>query len=101
MLAKVLERYSYAPDGVEVVSAFREISGVEDGVLSLAAIKLERLGYLDRSISDNGQYDYFTFSITADGIDYLLENEELLHQANSRSKQKSSDFENFDDDIPF
>jgi hypothetical protein len=101
LLAKVLERYSYAPDGVEVASAFREISGVEDGVLSLAAIKLERLGYLDRSISDNGHYDYFTFSITADGIDYLLENEELLHQANSRSKQKSSDFENFDVDIPF
>ncbi len=96
LLAKVLESYASSPDGVSAWNAFSDLKGVEQGILSLAAIKLERMGYLDKSISDDGQYEYYAFSITANGIDYLLENEELLHKANSNAS--SSDF---DDEIPF
>lgn len=85
LLAKVLESYTSSPDGVSAWNTFSELKGVEQGILSLAAIKLERMGYLDRRISDDGQYEFYAFSITADGIDYLLENEELLHKANEKA----------------
>lgn len=98
LLAKVLESYASSPEGVSAWNAFSDLKGVEQGILSLAAIKLERMGYLDKSISDDGQYEYYAFSITANGIDYLLENEELLHRANSNTSSSGSDF---DDEIPF
>lgn len=104
LLAKVLESYASSPDGVSVWDAFGEIRGVEQGVLSLATIKLERMGFLDTSIANDGGYDFYAFSITADGIDYLLENEDLLHKANSNIpvqgyNPKIPEFN--DDEIPF
>lgn len=98
LLAKVLESYASLPDGVSVWNTFNELKGVDQGVLSLAAIKLERLGYLDKRISDEGQYEFYAFSITADGIDYLLENEELLHKANKKVTTPKA--QQFDEDIP-
>lgn len=101
LLAKVLESYSRAPDGVAIWDAFDGINGVEEGILSLAVVQLERKGFLDKSIANNGHRDYFTFSITADGIDYLLENENLLREATRRARPALSTADNFDDDIPF
>ncbi len=99
LLAKVLESYASSPDGVSVWNTFSELKGVEQGILSLAAIKLERIGYLDKTIVDDGQYEFYAFSITADGIDYLLENEELLHKANEKVSVPQT--QSFDDNIPF
>ncbi|MEQ0723403.1 TIR domain-containing protein [Stutzerimonas stutzeri] len=102
LLAKVLESYASSPDGVSVWSAFNELKDVDQGILSLAAIKLERVGFLDKAIAVDHEYnntEYYAFSITADGIDYLLANEHLLHKANN--KQSSPVVGNFDDDIPF
>lgn len=92
LLAKVLENYASCPDGVSVWSTFNDLKGVGSRILSLAAIKLERVGFLDKSIAIDHEYngsEYYAFSITADGIDYLLENEELLHQANEKGKSVS------------
>lgn len=102
LLAKVLESYASSPDGVSVWSTFRDIEGVEQGILSLAAIKLERVGFLDKNIAidhEHDQSEYYAFSITADGIDYLLENEELLHKANKKIGSYSP--EGFHNDTPF
>ena len=99
LLAKVLESYTSSPEGVSAWQAFNNLKGVEQGILSLAAIKLERLGYLDKNIAVDQNHEYYAFSITADGIDYLLENEALLHKANERVNALPSD--DFDDDIPF
>ncbi len=96
LLAKVLENYASSPEGVSAWNTFNNLRDVEQGILSLAAIKLERLGYLDKNIAVNDQHEYYAFSITADGIDYLLENEGLLHEANERVNQSPSD-----GDIPF
>lgn len=95
MLAKVLESHASTPDGVSVWRTFDDLKGVENGLLSLAAVKLERIGYLDKNIAiDRGYEDseYYAFTITADGIDYLLENEHLI---------QSSTTADFADDIPF
>jgi len=99
LLAKVLESYASSPDGVSVWNTFSGLKGVEQGILSLAAIKLERMGYLDKRISNDGQYEFYAFTITADGIDYLLVNEELLHKANEKASVPQT--QQFDDDIPF
>lgn len=102
LLAKVLESYASSPDGVSVWSTFNNLKGVEQGILSLAAIKLERVGFLDKNIAIDHEYngsEYYAFSITADGIDYLLENEDFLHKANKRISPPAPD--TFDDDIPF
>ncbi|MBU0911402.1 MAG: nucleotide-binding protein [Gammaproteobacteria bacterium] len=80
LLAKVLESHASSPDGISVLNTFNSIKGVNEGLLSLASIKLERLGFLDRSIAVDEYHEYYAFSITSDGIDYLLENEELLHK---------------------
>ena len=81
VLARVLESHATSPDGISVWHVLNDIKGVEKGMLSLAAIKLERVGFLDRSIAIDHEYnqgEYYSFSITADGIDYLLENEDLF-----------------------
>lgn len=100
LLAVILESYTSSPEGVSTWNAFNVFKGVDKGVLSLAAIKLERAGYLDKSIMSDGQYEYYAFSITADGIDYLLDNEDLLHKANGKISSVPA-YEKIDDDIPF
>lgn len=102
LLARVLESYASSPDGVSVWRTFDDLKDVEQGMLSLAAIKLERLGFVDKSIAVDHEYnnsEYYAFSITADGIDYLLENEDLLCKANGRVGSPSPNA--FDEEIPF
>lgn len=101
ILTKILESYARSPEGVAAYAVFNEISGVSDGHLSLALIKLERLGYLDKSIVEDGNYEYYGFSITADGIDYLLENEDSLPNMDTDSRPTQTPVDDFDDDIPF
>lgn len=81
ILEIVLENYASEPEGISVWTVLEELKNVEKGVFNLAAIKLERIGFLDKRIRDDGHDEYYAFSLTADGIDYLLENEECLHQA--------------------
>lgn len=105
LLAKVLENYSRSPDGVSVWSTFDELKDIDKGKLSLAAIKLERVGFLDKSIAVDENYngsEYYAFSISADGIDYLLENEELFTKTKVKvTAPDSGHFDDFDDEIPF
>lgn len=101
ILTKILESYARSPEGVAAHAVFNEISRVSDGHLSLALIKLERLGYLDKSIVEDGNYEYYGFSITADGIDYLLENEDSLPKMDSDSRPNQPPVDDFDDNIPF
>lgn len=96
LLAKILESYAGAPNGVSVWSTFRSLNGIEEGELALAAIKLERLGYIEKGIDADMDHEFYTFTMSADGVDYLLENEHLLKKANSGVPAQD-----FDDDIPF
>ncbi|WP_422766980.1 hypothetical protein ACOX9X_13275 [Photobacterium leiognathi subsp. mandapamensis] len=81
LLSKILESYVGSTDGVSVYGVFNDLREIDRGRLSLAAIKLERLGLLDKNIAIDHEYnggEYFAFTITADGIDYLLENESIV-----------------------
>jgi len=71
---------------------------------TIAAIKLERLGLIDKSISSNNNWEYYTYSITPDGIDYILVNEEKIKNIeHSKIKKPATaiNYDSFDDDIPF
>jgi len=96
LLAKVLENHAGAPNGVSVWSTFNNIRGVDEGLLALAAIKLERLGYIKKGIDSDINDEFYTFAMTADGVDYLLENEHLLKEAYSVAPPP-----NLEDEIPF
>lgn len=63
----------------------------------LTALKLERLGLIERKIVAYQDGEYYGFSRSADGHDYLLDNEQTLPR-NITSAGTSSDS---DDDIPF
>jgi hypothetical protein len=98
LLSKILESYAGAPNGVSVWDTFNSLKGVEDGELALAAIKLERLGYIEKGIDSDMDHEFYTFTMTAAGVDYLLENEDLIKKANTSASSPAPDF---DDDIPF
>lgn len=100
LLAKILESYAGEPTGVSVWSTFNSLSKVGDGELALAAIKLERLGYIEKGIDSDMNHEFYTFTMAADGVDYLLENEHLLKKANLAAPAPEP-VPNFDDDIPF
>ena len=96
LLTEILSRYADDPDGASVWNIMEGIRGIEKSALSLASIKLERMGYIDRGISANMNHEFYIFSITADGIDYLIDNEELLLPESTVLQST-----NYDDDIPF
>jgi hypothetical protein len=99
LLAKILENYAGAPNGVAVWSTFNELRGVDKGILGLASIKLERMGYIEKGIDTDMNHEFYTFAITADGIDYLLENEDLINKEKMKPNQAQA--EQWDEEIPF
>jgi hypothetical protein len=101
LLARALESYMSSPNGVSAWSIFNDLNDIDNPLLVLASIKLERLGYLDKGIDEDMNHEeFYTFTITADGIDYLLENERLLERSNSKAPTRVSALD-CDDDIPF
>jgi hypothetical protein len=100
LLNVILAEYAGSPDGVSVWSIFNQLKRIPKGSIGLASIKLERMGYIEKSIAtDNDGNNYYAFSITADGIDYLLENEHMPTEVEPPKPAESKD--EFDDDIPF
>ncbi|MGV3680537.1 MAG: TIR domain-containing protein [Acidovorax sp.] len=91
----------------------------EDYRISLAAIKLGRLGYIEKAVEvDEAHEQYFAYRATDDGLDVFLKHEEryadLLEEATLARKQStrypptpkspqsaSGGFEDMDKDIPF
>jgi hypothetical protein len=101
LLAKVLESYTESPNGVPVWTAFNNITNQSKGRLSLAAIKLERIGYIEKGMDVDQDHEFYTFIITADGIDYMLENEHLYDDAPPLSTKEPEYIGALDDSVPF
>jgi predicted transcriptional regulator len=69
----------------------------QSGLIDLSIIRLEKLGYIERrNDSDMNGYEYYTYTITNEGIELLLENEEELFPTQEPVRECA-----FDDDIPF
>ena len=81
----------------------------------LSAIKLDRLGYVEKSIEQEqqGYGEFYAFRATDDGTDILLKNEERIFELSRPAPRarggygsppktvKSTGFDDMDDDIPF
>lgn len=86
-----------------------------DHELMLSAIKLDRLGYIEKSVEQDqqGYGEFYAYRATDDGLDIFLKNEgrivELsrpaprvrVAQGPAPKETKSTSFDDMDDDIPF
>jgi len=99
LLAEVLESYMESPNGVSVYTVFNNMKNQSKGRLSLAAIKLERIGYIEKGMDVDQDHEFYTFIITADGIDYMLENEHLYDKVSSTEEPEYVGA--LDDNVPF
>lgn len=94
LLMEILKHSALSPEGVSWHYIFDDKNkGQFD---KLAALKLERLGLIKRKIVAYEDRKYNEVSLSADGQDYLLDNEQELRR-NITSAGTTTDF----DEIPF
>ncbi|UTA49122.1 nucleotide-binding protein [Simiduia sp. 21SJ11W-1] len=96
-LAACLESHTANPTGLPFNRISNNFRGTEEVALQISLIKLERMGYISKTVETDHQYDndYYAYSITEMGLDVLLQNEDLLHPKINQVTQ------NFDNDVPF
>ena len=94
LLMKIFKHSAFSPGGVSWHYIFDDKNKGQFDELS--ALKLERLGLIKRKIVAYEDGKYNGVSLSADGQDYLLDNEQELRQ-NITSAATTPDF---DDDIP-
>lgn len=81
-LAACLQSYTCDPRGLAFHQITNNISATSSSsLLEIASIKLERMGFIEKTITTDEQndYDYFSYLITELGIDILLQNEDKLY----------------------
>lgn len=109
-LSECVKSQVNSPVGHSFDEICRTLPAHSDHILALSAIKLERLGHVSKSVeqSYNGDYEYFAFAATQNGLDAFLENETRLtdlHKSAPRSSKgnskMSSSFDDMDDETPF
>jgi Predicted nucleotide-binding protein containing TIR-like domain len=81
-LAACLQSHTAHPTGLPFHKISSDLRGVDEVLLQIASIKLERMGLLNKSIEtedlEGNEYDYYSYSITEIGIDVLLKNEHVF-----------------------
>ena len=93
-LSACLESHTGSPHGLPFHVICNNLRRISNNALRVAAVKLERMSMIEKAIvtDDQDGYDYYSYSITDQGIDKLL----------ARSDQLSDDFDtDLDDDLPF
>lgn len=96
-LATCLQSHVADPVGLPFHRISNSFRGVNDAILQISLIKLERMGLISKTVETDHQdgYDFYAYSITELGVDELLKNEEYLQPKATKPTDK------FDDDIPF
>ncbi|MFZ6719445.1 TIR domain-containing protein [Undibacterium sp. Ji49W] len=79
-LANCLQSQTSDPSGLPFHRIATNFKVESEALLQIAAVKLERLGLLDKAIETDDQYgsDYYVYSITELGVDTLLKNEDIF-----------------------
>lgn len=100
ILAACLKSHTADPVGLPFYRISNSFRGINESLIQISLIKLERMGLISKTIETdhNDGYDFYTYSITELGVDELLKNEDTLH---SKAPEKPSEFDGFDNDIPF
>ncbi|RBL88642.1 TIR domain-containing protein [Chitinophaga flava] len=101
VLAKLLSTHTSFSGGFRLWDIKRELD-IQESFVDLSSIKLESMGFVQkRNSSENDGYEYYSYTITQDGINYLLQNEEKLHSISRISKNKNGRLVDNGDDLPF
>lgn len=110
-LAECVKSQVCNPVGRSFDEIGRALTSYPDHALAISAIKLERLGYVAKSIAQSydGDYEYFAFAAIEDGLDAFLKYESRVTEMHKpttptrriSTKKPSSGFDDMDDDIPF
>lgn len=97
VLAACLQSHIADPVGLPFYRISNNFRSVNDAVLQVSLVKLERMGLVSKAVETDHQdgYDFYAYSITELGIDELLKNEDALQS------KASGPADNFGDDIPF
>lgn len=96
-LVSCLQSHTSYPEGLSFNRISNELRTVSEELKQVAALKLERMGYIAKTIETDHQdgYDYYAYTITELGIDTVLKHEDRLHP------QAPNTEEGFDENIPF
>lgn len=96
-LAACLQSHTADPTGLAFYRISNSFRAVNDSLIQISLIKLERMGLISKTIETNEDdgYDYYAYSITELGIDELLKNEDALQPKAAQSAPS------FDKNIPF
>jgi hypothetical protein len=94
-LGACLQSHTANPIGLAFYRISNNLRNVNEALLQIASIKLERMGLLSKTIETDEQdgYDYYAYSITEIGIDVLLKNEHIFHP---KAKVMSASFDDMD-----
>ena len=81
----LLTTFTENPEGYSLWK-IKEDMKVEKTLVDFSSIKLDRIGLIQKeNTSDYNSNIYYSYTITQDGIDYLLQNESKLHGFSSNS----------------
>lgn len=102
VLAQLLSTATSDPEG-HLLYQLKNNLNEQSHRVDLSVIRLERVGYIEkRNDSDMNGNEFYTYKITPEGIELLLENEELAFPApKPQQALPRQALDSFDDDIPF
>jgi len=105
-LAQCARSHVARPIGLSFHSIESELKGVNSHAVAVSAIKLLKLGHVEKTIESDahGYDDYFAYRATENGLETFLKNEERyadIPKPIVSTKRAKSGFEDMSDDIPF
>lgn len=89
VLAACLDTHTKYPDGMSSASIVWSLRDIEEQLVKIQLVKLERMSFIERSlkIDNNSGGEYYAYTITEAGIDKLLDQEaELITRKVKRKK---------------
>lgn len=95
--------YTRHPEGMSLSHIEQGLKSVPEFRCHIAAIKLERLGYVEKRIAndDRDGYDYFSYQITEDGVNAILSRADDWPDQPKGPAAKEVTLLDMSDDIPF
>lgn len=94
LLKILLTTYTENPEGYSLWTIKNEMN-IDKILIDFSSIKLEKIGFIQKeNISDYNNNFYYSYTITQDGIEYLLQNEAKIYFSIKPTVSKNTDKEN-------
>lgn len=108
-LGECAASHTEQPKGLSLFSISAQMGKNTSNTVRLSAIKMTRLGYIEKSIeTDHDGDEFYSYSITEDGLDIYLQNEDAFKPTPPTFKpaprpvpKPAPNFSDMDDDVPF